>query len=125
MPVGSMKLLFYPTERICRNLKEEYNGTIDKINAIFKAGIIMEYPELALKMVNFRVNASIKTFTPQDDQSYNQMIGQLLSYGAISTQTAAENTTVCANDEYKRIEAENMLERAQTEIVIDNGQNTI
>ena len=118
MPVGSMKLLFYPTERVCRNLKEEFNGTLDKINTIFKAGIAMEYPELALNMAKFRVNASIKTFTPQDDQSYNQMVGQLLSYGAISTQTAAESTTVCANDEYKRIEAEDAVERAQTETVI-------
>ena len=118
MPVGSMKLLFYPTERVCRNLKEEYNDTLDKINNIFKSGIMVEYPELALKMKDFKVNASIKTFTPQDDQSYNQMIGQMLSYGAISKQTAAESTTVCANDEYDRIKSEEAEERANTETVI-------
>ena len=118
MPVGSMKLLFYPTERVCRNLKEEYNDTIDKINDIFKQGLMMEYPEKAFELKDFRVNASIKTFTPQDDQSYNSMIGQLKSYGVLSTQTASENTTISANDEFKRIKDETLEENSLRPTII-------
>ena len=118
MPVGSMKLLFYPTERVCRNLKEEYNDTIDKINDIFKQGLMMEYPEKAFELKDFRVNASIKTFTPQDDQSYNSMVGQLKSYGVLSTQTASENTTISANDEFKRIKDETLEENSLRPTII-------
>ena len=95
-----------------------YNDTIDKINDIFKQGLMMEHPEKAFELKDFRVNASIKTFTPQDDQSYNSMIGQLKSYGVLSTQTASENTTISANDEFKRIKDETLEENSLRPTII-------
>ena len=79
---------------------------------------MMEHPEKAFELKDFRVNASIKTFTPQDDQSYNSMIGQLKSYGVLSTQTASENTTISANDEFKRIKDETLEENSLRPTII-------
>ena len=76
------------------------------------------YPEKAFELKDFRVNASIKTFTPQDDQSYNSMIGQLKSYGVLSSQTASENTTISANDEFKRIKDETLEENSLRPTII-------
>ena len=114
MPVGSMKLLFFPTERVCRNLEKEYNATLDILNTVFKKGIIYEYPEKVNELKGIRLSASIKTFTPQDDNSYNAMLGQMKNYGILSTQTASENTTISTNDEFARIKTEEQAEIAQT-----------
>lgn len=113
MPTGSMKMMFFPTERVVFQLINEFNEPLDKINSIFKEGMIKEHSELANELVKLNVNASIKMFTPQDDGSVMTMLGQGKAMGILSTQTASENAPYAANDENKRIEEEMAAEAAQ------------
>ena len=113
MPTGSMKMMFYPTERIVFQLINEFNAIIDKVNVLFKEGMMFEHPELSSELVKLKVNVSIKMFSPQDDASVMAMLGQGKSMGILSTQTASENAPYAANDENKRIEEELAAEAAQ------------
>lgn len=113
MPTGSMKMMFYPTERIVFQLINEFNDIVNKINNLFKEGITFEHPELSTELFKLKVNTSIKMFSPQDDSSVMTMLGQGKALGVISTQTAAENAPYAANDEYKRIEEETAAASAQ------------
>jgi len=106
MPTTSMKLMFYPTERIVLQLIVDFAEMMDEINDLFKFGMMAEHPEIMSQLLALKVSATIKLFTPQDDASISQMVGQALTYGQISVQTASENTPVAANDEFKRIQDE-------------------
>jgi Phage portal protein, SPP1 Gp6-like len=113
MPTGSMKMMFYPTERIVFQLINEFNSIIDKVNGLYKEGMMFEHPELANELSKLNVNVFIKMFSPQDDASVMTMLGQGKALGVISTQTAAENAPYATNDEYKRIEEEQAAAAAQ------------
>lgn len=109
MPTTSMKLMFYPTERIVLQLIIDFAEMIDEINDLFKFGMIAEHPEIASELLTLKVSATIKLFTPQDDSSISTMVGSALTMGQISVQTASENTPIAANDEFKRITDEKVV----------------
>ncbi len=104
MPTGSMKMMFYPTERIAHQLINEFNSIIDKINRIVKDGIMFEMPAIANDIAKMNITVFIKMFTPQDDGSVMTSLGQAKQYGSLSAQTIAENMPYAANDEVKRLE---------------------
>lgn len=106
MPTGSMKMMFYPTERIVFQLINEFNSILDKVNRIVKEGIMYEMPELANDIAKMKITAYIKMFTPQDDGSVMTSLGQAKQYKSLSAQTVAENMPYAANDEVKRLEDE-------------------
>lgn len=110
MPTGSMKMMFYPTERIAYQLINEFNSIIDKINNIVKEGIMFEMPSISSDILKMNISVFIKMFTPQDDGSVMTSLGQAKQYGSLSAQTIAENMPYAANDEVKRLE-----EQAQKE----------
>ena len=64
MPTGSMKMMFYPTERIAYQLINEFNSIIDKINRIVKDGIMFEMPNIANDIAKMNITVFIKMFTP-------------------------------------------------------------
>jgi hypothetical protein len=106
MPTGSMKMMFYPTERIVFQLINEFNAILDKVNRVVKEGIMFEMPVLASDIAGMKITAYIKMFSPQDDGSVMTSLGQAKQYGTLSTQTVAENMPYAANDEVKRLEEE-------------------
>lgn len=67
MPTGSMKLLFYATERVCRQLTKEYSDAIQSICNIFKKGLGMEIPNIKVNDDKFIIMSSIPIFVPSDD----------------------------------------------------------
>lgn len=102
MPTGSMKMMFYPTERVVMSLINEFNSAIDHINDIVKQGFIAEYPQYTNDIINSSIRASIKMFTPQDDNSKVDAIVKLKQAGAISSETASEESPYSANNEEVR-----------------------
>ena len=106
MPTGSMKMMFYPTERVVMSLINEFDDSIDKINKIVKQGFVNEFPSSAPDILEGNIKASIRLFTPQDDVTRNESIASLLSKGVISEETAAEECTIAANNEVARKEKE-------------------
>lgn len=112
MPTTSMKLMFYPTERIVLQLIVDMAQMLDEINELFKFGMLAEHPEIANELLKLNVSAFIKLFTPQDDSSISTMIGSAKSMGQISQQTASECTPFAANDEMKRIMDEKAINDA-------------
>ena len=106
MPTGSMKMMFYPTERIVFQLINEFDLIIDKVNILFKAGMKFEKPSLATELDTLGVKAYTKMFSPQDDSAVMTTLGQGKTFGIISQQTAAENAPYAASDEKKRLESE-------------------
>lgn len=67
MPTGSMKLLFYATERVCRQLTKEYSDAVQTICNIFKKGLGMEIPNIKVNDDKFIIMSSIPVFVPSDD----------------------------------------------------------
>ena len=122
MPTGSMKMMFFPTERVVFDLIQEFNSLVDRINTVFKEGMIYEHPNLSNELLKLNVSASIKMFTPQDEAAWNTMIGQSKAQGIVSTQTAAENCTISSPDEVARIESEQAKEIAQQQVEINPVQ---
>ena len=106
MPTGSMKMMFYPTERVVMSLINEFDDSIDKINKIVKQGFVNEFPSSAPDILEGNIKASIRLFTPQDDVTRNESIASLLSKGVISEETAAEECSIAANNEVARKEKE-------------------
>jgi hypothetical protein len=119
MPTGSMKMMFYPTERIVFQLINEFNPILQKINAIFKEGFKMENASKASEIEALNVTPSIKMFSPQDDSAVMATLGQGKSLGLLSRQTAAENAPYAANDEAQRLEEEMAEEAAQLALEIN------
>lgn len=103
MPTGSMKMMFYPTERVGIQLIHEFNTPLDEINSLFKLGMAREKPELASELHGLNVSASIRMFTPQDDSSVMAALGQSKQYGSLSDLTIAQNMPFAANDEPRRL----------------------
>lgn len=67
MPTGTMKLLFYPSERVCKQLIKEYAGAVQQTSNIFKKAISMEYPTLQIDKKEFIIQSNIQLFVPSDD----------------------------------------------------------
>jgi hypothetical protein len=103
MPTGSMKMMFYPTERVGLQIIHEFNAPLDKINSLFKQGMAREKPELSSKLAALSISASIRMFTPQDDSSIMTSLGQAKQYGSLSDLTIAQNIPFAANDEPRRL----------------------
>lgn len=120
MPTGSMKMMFYPTERIVKSLITEFDSTIDEINEIVKQGFIVENPDSTMDILNGNIRASIRLFTPQDEVARNENLATLLDKGVISQETAAEECSVAANNEMDRKKREKEeevgIERARANI---------
>lgn len=106
MPTGSMKMMFYPTERVVMSLIHEFDAAIDHINNIVKQGFVSEYPEYTELITNGNIRASIRMFTPQDDETKVRSIAELKRYGIISGETASEEAPYSANNEEVRKEKE-------------------
>lgn len=123
MPTGSMKMMFYPTERIVFQLINESNEIIDEINSIVKEGIAYESPDIASDISNMNATAYIKMFTPQDDGSVMTSLGQARQYGSLSDQTIAENMPYAANDEVKRMEIQ--AEKQATELAKIEAESSL
>jgi len=113
MPTGSMKMMFFPTERIVFQLINEFDIIINKINTLFKEGMIYEKSDMATDLANFKVKAYTKMFSPQDDSAVMTTLTQGITSGALSKQTARENAPYAANDENKRCDEEQAAESAQ------------
>lgn len=106
MPTGSMKMMFYPTERVVMSLIREFDSAMDDLNDIVKQGFAMEHPEYLEQITKGNIRASIRMFTPQDDTSKVDSVVKLKKEGVISGETAAEETPYAANNEVSRIERE-------------------
>lgn len=106
LPTGSMKMMFYPTERVGVQLIHEFNAPLDKINTLFKLGMAREKTDIATEIVKLNVSASIRMFTPQDDGSIMTSLGQAKQYGSLSDLTIAQNMPFAANDEPRRLAAQ-------------------
>ncbi len=76
MPTGAMKMVFFPTERKCMNLINEYNPVLDNFNSIQKAFYAIEYQDQNFDTLD--ISASIQLYTPQDEYTKAQIfeIGQ-------------------------------------------------
>ena len=119
MPTGSMKMMFYPTERIVFQLINEFNSVLDKVNKLFKQGLMFEMPALATGVAALNVSAYIKMFSPQDDASVMTSLGQAKQYGSLSNQTVAENMPYAASDEVKRLEEQ--LKQEEEKLAKENA----
>ena len=102
MPTGSMKMMFYPTERVVMDLINEFDSLVDDINNIVKQGFVSEHPKSFNDIHNGNIKASIRLFTPQDDVTRNENIATLLDKGVISEETAAEECSIASNNEMDR-----------------------
>jgi len=124
MPTGSMKMMFFPTERTGVQIHHEFNAPLDAINSLVKEGMIRETPKLASELIALNISASFKMYTPQDDGSVMTALGTAKQNGSLSEQTVAENMPYAANDETKRLEdqaalAEKKLAEQNAQIAID------
>ena len=101
MPTGSMKLLFYPSERMVTNLAHEFNEPLNKVAQLFRKCLQMEYPEEGFGELS--LNAWIKVFTPQDDSARVNMVVQAKGAGVISEDTAIEEIPFSKKNEKARL----------------------
>lgn len=99
MPTGSMKMMFYPTERVVMSLIHEFDYVIDQINKIVKQGFVMENHEYLNEMTEGNIRASIQMFTPQDDSSKADSLVKLKQANIISGETASDEAPYSANNE--------------------------
>jgi len=106
MPTGSMKMMFYPTERVVMSLIHEFDTAIDHINTIVKQGFVAEYPEYTTPITDGNIRASIKMFTPQDDSTKASTLVALKQANIISGETASDEAPYSANNEEIRKEKE-------------------
>lgn len=106
MPTGSMKMMFYPTERVVMSLIHEFDSLIDEINEIVLQGFATENTEFKSDVMNGNIRASIRMFTPQDDSSKVDAIAKLKNAGILSTVTAAEESPYSSNNEENRLRKE-------------------
>lgn len=106
MPTGSMKMMFYPTERVVMSLIHEFDSTIDAINNIVLQGFLHETDKFTDDILEGNIRASIRMFTPQDDSTKVDSIVKLKNAGVLSTQTSSEESPYTSNNEKKRIDAE-------------------
>lgn len=110
MPTGSMKMIFYPTERVVMSLIHEFDSVIDDINEIIKQGFVSKFPKHIDNITNGNIRASIRMFTPQDDESKVRSITELKRYGVLSSETASEEAPYSSNNEETRKEKERNAE---------------
>lgn len=106
MPTGSMKMMFYPTERVVMSLIREFDSAMDEINRIVKQGFVTEHPEHLKDIQSGNIRASIRMFTPQDDASKADALVKLKQAGLISVESGAEEAPYTANNETSRLERE-------------------
>lgn len=110
LPTGSMKMMFYPSERVVMPLIHEFDETLDAINHLVQQGYVSENTKDTSLISNGSIRASIELFTPQDDDSKNQSIATLKREGIISSETASEECTLSANNEIDRLEREREIQ---------------
>lgn len=84
MPTGSMKLLFYPSERVCKQLIKEYSTSVQEISDLFRTGIAIEYSNLGLNDSDFIVQSNIQLFVPSDDLATLTATADALSKGGMT-----------------------------------------
>ncbi len=99
MPTGSMKMMFYPTERIVMSLIHEYDASIDAMNAIVMQGFVSENTSQTTNITKGNIRASIRMFTPQDDSSKVDSIVKLKQANVISGETASDESPYASNNE--------------------------
>ena len=106
MPTGSMKMMFYPTERIVMSLIHEYDACIDDMNAVVIQGFVSENTEQTVNIGKGNIRASIRIFTPQDDSSKVDSIVKLKQANVISGETASDESPYASNNEEIRKQRE-------------------
>lgn len=106
MPTGSMRLMFYPSERVIMPLIHEFNQTLDEINEIAKQAFVAENPSRQSDIVKGNIRASIDRYTPEEDATINSSVVELYKAGVISGETASEQCTYASNNEETRKESE-------------------
>lgn len=109
MPTGSMKMVFYPSERTVMPLIHDFDQTLDEINHLAQQGYVAEHPKDLTELTEGNIRASIRLFTPQDDDSKNKSIADMKRDGVISSETASEECTLSANNELDRLENERVV----------------
>ncbi len=109
MPTGSMKMMFFPTERKCMILIDEYNSVLDAANAIFKAFVTLEYQDDMRGLDKVEISASIKLFTPQADYDKALILQIGSQIGALSNE--------CLQSEFPEAKQNNaqMIKKEQEE----------
>ena len=108
MPTGSMKILFYPAERVITNLIHEFNEPANQLAQLFLKCILVEYPNNGFN--DLKVNAWIKVFTPQDDAAQTDMACKAYASGIVSRQTASKNVPFSANNEAALLKEQDEIE---------------
>ncbi len=108
MPTGAMKMMFFPTERKCMILIDEYNPVLDRANSVFKAFIAVEYKSEA-DFNKAEISASIKLFTPQADYEKAQIMQIGSQIGALANE--------CIQTEFPEAKQNNvqMIKKEQAE----------
>lgn len=106
MPTGSMKMMFYPTERVVMSLIHEFETDIEAINKIVKQGFVSENPTFTEAITNSNIRASIRLFTPQDDATKAEALVKLKKENILSGETTSEEAPYAANNEERRKEKE-------------------
>lgn len=110
MPTGSMKMMFYPTERVVMSLINEFDDVIDRINDIVKQGFVSENSKYTKEITDGNITASIRMFTPQDDASKVDSIVKLKQAKVISGETASDESPYASNNEEIRKEKEREMD---------------
>ena len=106
MPTGTMKMMFYPTERIVMSLIHEFDSYIDSINSLVIQGFALQHPDYTKDIIKGNLRASIRMFTPQDDASKVNSLVNLRREEIISSKTASAESPYTANDEELRLKKE-------------------
>lgn len=93
MPTGSMKIQFYPAERVCKQLINEFASPLDKISKLFQMGASAEFSEV--DFLDMRISSKMLPFVPSDDISTLSATADALSKGALTPESM-----VRANSKY-------------------------
>ena len=96
MPTGSMKLAFFPTERICKTFIDEFAPVIDQISKIFKKTLPIQYSTFRnTEFDNMFIKSKIALYSPQDSLSTLTASADAFSKGALT-----EEALIRANSDY-------------------------
>ena len=117
MPTGSMKMQFFPTERVCKQFINEFSPILDKISKCFQKAIVIEYSNLDIANVN--ISSKLDLFSPQDDLSTLTATADAYSKGALTARAL-----VLANTKFLDHSDEKDLEKDEEATNTTNTTNT-
>lgn len=96
LPTGSMKLAFFPTERICKDFIDEFSPVIDEISKIFKKCLPIEFKTFRdSAFSDIYIKSKIALYSPQDSLQTLTASADAYSKGALT-----EEALVRANSDY-------------------------